>query len=205
MTSLRFLIAALVATLVMTATSVVAQQSYRVKPGDVLRIEVVEDPTLNRTVLVAPDGRITVPGAGAITAGGQSVDQITAALTTQLAPGFANTPNVFVGLEALAPIPPRVPAAPVEKLPDPVVNIFVIGEAGKAGKLAVTPGTTLLQAFAEFGGFTNFAATRRIQLRRGETVYAIDYDAILSGQSPNGQVAVAEGDVIVIPQRRLFE
>ena len=202
MTSLRLLIATLVAILVTTATSVVAQQAYRVKPGDVLRIEVVEDPSLNRTVLVAPDGRITVPGAGAITAGGQSIDQIMATLTAQLAPGFASTPNVFVGLEALAP---RIPAAPVQPAPDPVVNIFVIGEAGNAGKLAVTPGTTLLQAFAEFGGFTNFAATRRIQLRRGNTVYPIDYEAILAGQSPNGQVAVAEGDVIVVPQRRLFE
>ena len=205
MTSFRFLIAALTALCIAAATTATAQQAYRVKPGDVLRIEVVEDSTLNRTVLVAPDGRITVPGAGSITAGGQSVDQIMATLTTQLAPNFANTPNVFVGLEALAPVPPRAPPAPVVKAPDPVVNIFVIGEAAKAGKIPVAPGTTLLQAFAEFGGFTNFAATGRIQLRRGTTIYPINYDAILSGQSPNGQATVAEGDVIVIPQRGLFE
>ena len=202
MTSFRFMIATLITLGVMTATTATAQQAYRVKSGDALRIEVVEDSTLNRTVLVAPDGRITVPGAGSIAVGGRSVDQIMSALTTQLASSFANTPNVFVGLEALAPVPPRIP---VEKLPDPVVNIFVIGEAGKAGKIAVTPGTTLLQAFAEFGGFTNFAATKRIQLRRGITVYPINYEAIMSGQSPNGQATVAEGDVIVIPQRGLFE
>jgi polysaccharide biosynthesis/export protein len=30
---------------------------YLIRPGDVLRIEVLEDPGLNRSVLVAPDGR----------------------------------------------------------------------------------------------------------------------------------------------------
>ena len=188
-------------TLILLTTSASAQD-YRVKAGDILRIEVIEDQSLNRTVLVSPDGRIALPGAGAVSAGGRTLEQIQADLTAQLAPNFANTPNVFVGLEALAPREPRVPTQP---LPDPVVTIYVMGEAANAGKLEVEPGTTLLQAFAQFGGFTNFAATKRIQLRRGTEIYVINYDAILAGTSPNGGVRVAEGDVIVVPQRGLFE
>lgn len=183
-------------------TSSAMAQEYRVKAGDILRVEVIEDTSLNRTVLVSPDGRIALPGAGAVRAAGLTIEQIQAGLTAQLAPGFSVTPNVFVGIEQLAPVLPAAPRVPV---PDPVVAIFVVGEANNVGKIELTPGTTLLQAFAQFGGFTNFAATQRIQLRRGTDVYTISYDAILDGSSPNGAVALLEGDVIVVPQRRLFE
>ena len=200
MTRILTILGSLLTLILLTTTA--SAQEYRVKAGDILRIEVIEDQTLNRTVLVSPDGRIALPGAGAVRAGGRTLEQIQADLTAQLAPNFANTPNVFVGLEALAPREPRVPSQP---LPDPVVTIYVMGEAANSGKLEVEPGTTLLQAFAQFGGFTNFAATKRIQLRRGTEIYVIDYDAILDGTSPNGAVRVAEGDVIVVPQRGLFE
>ena len=39
-------------------------QGYQIRAGDTLRIEVLEDSSLNRTVLVAPDGRISMPQAG---------------------------------------------------------------------------------------------------------------------------------------------
>jgi polysaccharide export outer membrane protein len=68
----------------------------------------------------------------------------------------------------------------------------------------------VLQLFAQAKGFTRFAATKRIQLHRpqpgGTTrIYPLNYDAIISGRSPNGNVVVTEGDVFVVPARRLFE
>ncbi len=39
-------------------------QDYKVRPGDVLQIEVLEDSTLNRTAIVLPDGQISLPLAG---------------------------------------------------------------------------------------------------------------------------------------------
>ena len=179
-----------------------AQSTYRIRAGDVLRVEVIEDPTLNRSVLVSPDGRIAVPLAGTVQAGGRTIEQVQAALTTRLAPNFAVSPSVFVGLEQLREDPPAVPLPPAE---DPVVAVFVMGETRNVGRIELVPGTNLLQAIAQAGGFTNFAATGRIQLRRGAQIYLIDYDAILAGLSPNGGVTMAEGDVIVVPQRRLFE
>lgn len=177
------------------ATSAAAQE-YRVKPGDTLRIEVIEDSSLNRLALVSPDGRISLPGAGALRASGKTIEQIQAGLTSQLAPNFVNAPTVFVAIEQLAP---RTPAAPR------VTSVFVVGEANNAGRIELEPGTTLLQTFAQFGGFTNFAATKRIQLHRGSEIYSINYDDIIAGQSTNGSIALRDGDVIVIPQRRLFE
>jgi polysaccharide export outer membrane protein len=184
-----------------------AQDSgYRLQPGDVITIEVIEDPALNRSMLVPPDGRINLPLAGSIQAGGRTIEQVQADLATNLAPNFASTPNVFVGIQSIAPAPaPLVPPVP------PTIDVYVLGEASSPGKLTVDPGTTLLQAFAQMGGFTPFAATSRLQLRRTdpvtgrETVYSINYEAIESGTSRNGVATLLDGDVIIVPQRRLFE
>ena len=74
----------------------------------------------------------------------------------------------------------------------------------------VKPGATLLQALAQAGGVSPFAAKKRIQLRRvdkngNEKVYKFDLDAIERGESGGGATRLMGGDVIVIPQRKLFE
>ena len=71
--------------------------------------------------------------------------------------------------------------------------------------MQLAPGTTVLQAFAEMGGFSKFAATKRIQLRRGATTYKLNYDMIEAGTSTDGGTTLKDGDVIVVPQRKLFE
>lgn len=183
-------------------------QGYGVSPGDTLRIEVLEDPSLNRSVLVAPDGRISVPQAGSLRASGRTVEAIQSDLTARLADSFAVRPNVYVGLEQLAP---RQPAAPRTPTPAPVIGVYVMGEVAKAGRLEVAPGTNVLQLFAVMGGFTKFAALKRIQLRRTDPktgvpmVYKLNYAAIEAGATNGGQATLMDGDVIVVPQRRLFE
>lgn len=184
-----------------------AQEAYRVRAGDTLRIEVIEDATLNRSVLVPPDGRITLPLAGSVIAAGRPIEAIQADLANALASNFAAPPSVFVSVERL--VEPRIagPSAPVVA---PTIDVYVLGEVGNPGMFEVAPGTTLLQIFAQMGGFTGFAATQRVQLRRTdatgtETVHTLNYDAIEQGLSPNGTVTLLDGDVIVVPQRRLFE
>lgn len=179
-----------------------AQEGYRIRAGDTLRIEVLEDPSLNRSSLVAPDGRIAVPLAGGIRASGRTVEDVQGDLAARLASSFASAPTVFISVERLAERQAGGGGAPAVA---PTITIYVMGEAAKPGKLAVEPGTTVLQLFAEMGGFSRFAATKRIQLRRADATYALNYDAIEAGTSTNGATTLADGDVIVIPQRKLFE
>ena len=183
-----------------------AQNSaYQIKVGDILRIEVLEDASLNRSVLVAPDGRITLPLAGAIAVAGQSVDQVQAALTASLAPNFAATPTVYVAIDSVAQKTGGGGAAVAK-----TYDVYVIGQVNKPGKFAVVPGTTILQFMAEIGGFTSFAAVKRIQLRRTdaagkETVYILNYQAVVDGLPNAVTGTVAQGDVFVVPPTRLFE
>ncbi len=171
-------------------------QDYRIGSGDTLRIEVLEDPSLNRTVLVAPDGKFTMPLAGSVRAGGQTIAAVQQALVAQLTPNFASAPNVYVALDRRR--------ASTGTYVAPTVTIFVVGEAGNPGKLEVEPGTTVLQAFGLMGGFSKFAAVKRIQLHRGGTIHLLNYKAIEQGAA-NGATVLAEGDVLVVPQRKLFE
>lgn len=197
--------AAILAVLVawpLTVTGAAAQDTYLVKPGDVVRIEVLEDGNLNRDALVLPDGRISLPLAGTLPAAGRSIDQIQADITTRLGPNFASPPTVFVTLNQVA--------LPREADLLPTIDVFMVGEAAKPGKYAIAPGTTLLQFIAEAGGFSRFAATKRVQLRRidrsgSEQVFNFNYNAIERGAAPGGSTIITDGDVIVVPQRRLFE
>ena len=196
-------------TAMLTATEAQAQE-YRIRAGDTLRIEVIEDSSLNRNVLVSPDGRISVPLAGTLQASGRTVEEVQIILADQLASNFASAPNVFVAVERVAEVAPAAPRVAGPPAPPPTNAIYLLGEVANPGKIEVEPGTTILQLFAQMGGFTRFAATQRIQLRRTdalgvETIYTLNYDAMLTGQSPNATALVTEGDVIVVPERGLFE
>jgi polysaccharide export outer membrane protein len=178
-------------------------QDYKLRSGDVLQIEVLEDQTLNRTAIVLPDGQISLPLAGSVRAAGRSLAEVQADLAGRLAPNFATAPTVYVTLNALAERVPSAPAAPR------MVDIYVLGAANSPGKVDVKPGATLLQALAQAGGVSPFAAKKRIQLRRvdkagNEKVYKFDLDAIERGEA-SGAIRLMGGDVIVIPQRKLFE
>lgn len=202
MSILRRLAAALILLQLLAVSSLA--QDYRVRSGDVLQIEVVEDGTLNRTAIVLPDGQIALPLAGSVRAAGRTLAEVQAELASRLAPNFATAPTVYVTLSALAERVPSTPAAAR------TVDIYVLGAANAPGKVDVKPGATLLQALAQAGGLSPFAAKKRIQLRRvdksgTEQVYKFDLDAIERGESAGGATRLMGGDVIVIPQRKLFE
>ncbi|SMX46447.1 polysaccharide biosynthesis/export family protein [Actibacterium lipolyticum] len=198
---------ALVLLSLLFATAAVAQGNYAIRAGDTLRVEVLEDPNLNRNVLVLPDGNISFPFAGTLRAGGQTVNQVRRSITAGIAANFASEPNVYV---SVINIPVRTSAAKVEAAA-PVIDVYVMGEVNGPGLKEVAPGTTLLQFLAQSGGFTKFAATKRLQLRRRdpqtgrEAIYQINYKALSRGASMANDIILAEGDVIIVPERRLFE
>jgi len=188
--------------LVLMATGAAAQSSYSIRSGDVLQIEVIEDSSLNRSVLVLPDGTINFPMAGTVRAAGRSIDDVRGALTAALASNFANPPTVYVTVGQLAEAPVGTGTGKGRG-----VAIYAMGEVNNPGKIDADRNVTLLQALAEAGGFTKFAATKRIELRRTdsktgqEQVYIFNY----KGGGISGSTRLQAGDVIVVPERRLFE
>lgn len=185
--------------LLLAAPMALAQSAgYRIQPGDELTVTVLEDETLNRQLLVLPDGRISVPLAGSIRASGQTVEAVERVIADRLASNFAVRPNVFLSVVTIN--------EEAEQFP-----IFVLGRVTEPGQKDIELGTTLLQAIALAGGFDNFAATKRVQLRRRdaqtgqEQLFVFNYNAVERGAAIQSMITLREGDVILVPERRLFE
>lgn len=198
---LRFILAALLA-LSLAFTNGAMAQEYRIQSGDRLTVEVLEDPSLNRTLVVLPGGTIDFPYAGSLRVAGQTPTSVGSQISQSLAGVLAAPPTVFVTATPL--IEPVLPT----EVEEDVVNIYIMGEASAPGPKAVLPGTTFLQALSQAGGLTPFAATKRIQLRRASMpgqVITVNYAAIMRGAGMNLDPVLAEGDVIIIPERGLFE
>jgi len=193
---MRFFIALIMALVI---APMAMAQSYLFKAGDTLQVEVLEDSSLNRNTLVLPDGRISLPLAGTVQAAGRTIEQVQADITQKLAPNFAAPPTVFVGLASVGA--PRASSGGRSRQ----IDVYVLGEVENPGKHEIDSGTTVLQFFAEMGGFSKFAATKRVQLRRGAQVQTINYRDLERGGALQGSGVLADGDVIIIPQRKLFE
>lgn len=198
---LRLILAAMLALPLAFPRGALAQE-YRIQTGDRLTVEVLEDASLNRTLVVLPSGTIDFPYAGSLRVVGQSPSAVGKAISQALTGVLASPPTVFVTAAPL--IEPQIPGETDEA----VVNIYIMGEASTPGPKAVLPGTTFLQALSQAGGLTPFAATKRIQLRRAATpgqVMTVNYAAIMRGAGMNLDPVLSEGDVIIVPERGLFE
>lgn len=187
-----------------------AQSGYQLQPGDVLQVEVLEDPSLNRSVIVLPDGSISVPQAGTLRAGGRTIDQVRAAITQALAPNFTSPPNVYVTVGSLA-VPPGAAAQQQARVQE-TVPLYVMGEVSAPGLKEALPGTNILQLLAQAGSLTRFAARGRIELHRLDPqtkvarVYLFDLDRAGGGPDRiSGMTTLATGDILIVPTRRLFE
>lgn len=194
-------IAAAATVLIALSGFATAQSSYEIRAGDTLQFEVLEDASLNRPLLVLPDGSVSVPMVGSISAAGRTLDQLRASMTAALAPSFAAPPTVFLSVAQVGTRRSSGVAASS--------TIYLMGEIAKPGMVDVKRGTTLLQALAIGGGLTKFGSPKRIQLHRtdrsGNTVvYTFNYDAAMSGD-PQQAIVLMSGDVIVVPARHLFE
>lgn len=166
-------------------------QDYRLRPGDTVQVEVLEDTTLNRSAMVLPDGQVSLPLTGSVRAAGRTLAQIQADLAARLAPNFAEPPTVLRDPRTWPSgwPPRRAPSTSSSSVPP------IPPAASKS------PGTTVLQAIAAAGGLSPFAATKRLQLRRidksgSEKIYRIDFDAIERGAS--NTTRLVDGDVIVV-------
>ena len=193
----------LLATLLIVITAVIstaAQAAYRLQPGDTIQVSVWQEPKLDRQLVVAPDGTISMPLVGHVKASGRSAQQVEMSIKERLKSQYQSELDVTVSLVAQPPVKE-------EEEIDP--SIFVMGEVNKPGEFIIKKRTTLMQALALGGGLSAFAAQRRIQVHRKidgrDEIHEFDYRAFEQGQEVAGNIVLRPGDVVVVPERGLFE
>ncbi len=171
---------------------------YRLQPGDRLSVSVWQDDKLNQEVVVGPDGRISLPLAGHIRAGGQTAQQVEAAIRRQLQSNYKEKLDVTVMLLSRG-----INETGQER------HIYVTGEVDEPGMYTVTRRTTVLQAITLAGGLDIYAAKKRIKIQRrqnGEDVLIpFNYRAAVNGRDPWSNIYLRDGDVVIIPERGLLK
>jgi polysaccharide biosynthesis/export protein len=194
----------LFALLLFAMTPLAAQAQITLKPGDTLNISVLQDPKLDRSVIVDPNGQIAFPLAGHITADGLTPQRLEKVLKARLLKNYKDGDlDVTVALANAAR-----PEIPEEDLKP---KIFITGEVLRPGPYNVRQATTLVQALALAGGLGPYAAKRRIQVRRAvagggdEEIFRFDYQAYVAGSDLQGNIPLQAGDVVLVPERGILE
>lgn len=157
---------------------------YVIGGDDTLRIAVWNEPNLNATLPVRPDGKISLPLLDDVQAAGMTPMQLGASIKEKLKK-YVTDPRVTVVVTAMNS-----------------QRIFVSGEVAHPGAMALMPNMTMLQAIS-VAGFTQFANLKRIYLLRTDNgqpmKYPFNYKDVVKGRHPEENVVLKPGDTIVVP------
>ncbi len=168
-----------------SATPANFDPGYVIGPQDVLDINVWKEPDMTRVVPVRPDGKISLPLINDVQAAGVTPQELAADVTTKLRK-FLTDPQVTVIVTQINS-----------------QRVFVIGEVLLAGAFQLVPGTTVLQALANAGGFTTFADVKKIHVMRlanGKHLeLPFNYREVLKGDNPDQNIKLEPGDTVVVP------
>ena len=168
-----------------------AVTEYRIGVDDSIRVAVWQNPDLNVTVPVRPDGMISVPLVGDVMAVGKTPTEVAAEIKEKLAT-FVREPQVTVIVDQL-------------RSHEYLSRVRVTGAVRTPISVPYRQGMTVLDAVLAAGGTNEFAAPDRTELYRkeGETTheYPVRLDRILQKGELDSNYAVQPGDVITVPER----
>lgn len=159
---------------------------YIIGPSNVLAINVWKDTELSRTVLVRPDGRISLPLIGELEVSGLTAGKVQDLIAQRLSP-YISKPQVTV---IVTEVKSR--------------TYTVVGKIAKPGSFELGKPTTVLDAIAIAGGFLDFAKVSKIYVIRrledgSETRLPFDYKKVIKGQKTDENINLKSGDTIVVP------
>jgi len=175
------------------STSMHAQavEAYRIGVDDSIRVAVWQNPDLNVTVPVRPDGKISVPLVGDVEAGGKTPEEVSADIRTRLE-AYVRNPQVTVIVDQL-------------RSHEYLSRVRVTGAVRTPVSVPYRQGMTVLDAVLAAGGTNEFAAADRTSLYRKEgastRTYAVRLDRILQKGDLVTNFDVQPGDVITVPER----
>jgi len=155
-----------------------------------LYVFVWRNPDLSMKVPVRPDGRISIPLVPDVVAVGKTTSGLGREMEQRLQK-YLIDPNVTVIVESFV--------GPFSR------QVRVIGEAAEPRAIPYRTNMTVLDAMIEAGGLTKYAAGNRAILVRtvnGEQKsYSLQLSSLIKDGDVSANVALAPGDIIIIPQR----
>ncbi|MCK6632686.1 MAG: SLBB domain-containing protein [Fimbriimonadaceae bacterium] len=177
----------LVGVLVLSALAFAQDETYRLQPEDIIRIQVYNETQINAELPVGIDGKVSAPFVGIIQAAGRTTAEIEAELA-----------RLYIDKLRL-----REPRVAVTIIRFRQLKATVGGSVSRPGTYEVRPGDTVITLLNYGGGaIPDRADLRRATLRRAGSNEKIPLDlySVLMRGDTSQNYEVQDGDELLIPE-----
>lgn len=155
--------------------------TFKIGAEDVIFIQVWREPDFTRSVVVRPDGKITMPLVGEIQAAGLTPIALGKVVTEALTK-YLNNPDVNITV-----------------LQVNSKRYYIMGEVNRPGSFPLITPTRILEALTNAGGFHEFANTKNITILRKGQKLKFNYKDVIHGKNMDQNIYVEDGDYIIVP------
>jgi polysaccharide biosynthesis/export protein len=166
------------------AVGVTTPPGYVIGPDDSLDIVFWREKDLSATVVVRPDGMISLPLINDVRAEGLTPDQLRQAVTTAAAK-LVEDPTVSVVVKAINSR-----------------KVFITGQVGKPGPYPLNGPMTVLQLISIAGGMAEYADKEKIVVLRNDggkqILLPFNYKEVMTGKRLQQNVELKPGDTVVV-------
>lgn len=164
---------------------------YKLGIGDAVEVNVWRNPDLSVSVMVRPDGKISVPLAGDVDVDGVSTNELSKIIEERLS-SYIRNPKVTV-----------IVSNPTSA--EFIHRVRVTGAVAAQRSIPYRKGITVLDVILEAGGVTPFANADKSKLYRqteeGAKVYPIYLNDILEKGILDSNYTLFPQDIITVPER----
>ncbi len=180
-----------------TATNLAAyvpDDKYKLRPGDKVSLQILEDRDLARSLVVADSGELDVPYVGRVMATDKTCKQLAVDLKALLEKEYYYRATVILALDTANKYLGR---------------IYIWGQVRNQGPIdiAVNENLTAGKALLRAGGFADFANKRHVKVLRGgaaadtKRTFELNMVEILEEGKTEKDVVLQPDDSIIVPSR----
>ena len=153
--------------------------SYIIGGEDILFIKTWRQPDFTFNIAVRPDGKITIPLVGEMTAGGKTPSQLEKEISKSLE-NYIQSPEVTVTV-----------------LDVRSKKYYIIGEVLKAGSFPLAGPITVMEALSQCG-FAPFANKKKIRVLRGKETFMFNFEDVIKGKKMEQNITIENGDYVIV-------
>jgi polysaccharide export outer membrane protein len=173
----------------------VADDKYKLRAGDRVSFQIIEDRDPPKSLLVADSGELDIPYLGRISAADRTCKQLADELKQLLEKDYYYHATVIIGLDAANKFLGR---------------IYVWGQVRNQGPIdiALNENLTAGKAVLRAGGFAEFANKKKVKLIRNaaaepnnKQIIELNLVAILEEGAVERDIVLQPDDLIVVPSR----
>jgi polysaccharide export outer membrane protein len=158
---------------------------YVIGESDTIRVNVWHEPDVSQTVMVRPDGYISLPLVNEIHVAGYTTTALQNVLAERFSAFLTNAQVTVTVVEIRSK------------------RAYITGEIVRPGGFAIVAPTTVLQLVAQAGGFTPYAKRSHIYVLRqqGDKIerFKFNYPEVVQGRNSKQNIVLRSGDTVVVP------